>query len=469
MLIMRHAIIFFYERHLALACGLFLCFGVLFAVATPWILIPTAVLFFLIKKEYAPLMAIIFLLPLFYFSHAYWLPSHNSSAEGIFLIKSIQKGKGFSKGWIYRGDLQANGKITPCTLFADKRYAADQAYLIQGILCAKKPPFYTFKTKKEWLPVKRRFTLAEWRYSAKEKVKAYILKHIKKQRAAAFLSGMATGQLDDSVMMMQFSELGISHIMAISGLHFALITLALHFFLRLFLPAKIESVFLIALLLIYFLFIGDSPSVQRAWTAATVFLLGNLLEKRSRPLNSLGVALIATIILSPLAPCSLGFQLSFLATGGILLLYQPVDRLLRLWIPSLPLQTLLQRSFLQQHAYIARSLFRDALALTLAVHLALLPLLLHYFQTFSLNGLLYNLFFPLFAGWALLLLLISIPFPWLHPINSYFSEWLLEIADAPPLFLKSFAIDPLHPCWVALYLTVLCLFAIQRYAQETLT
>lgn len=452
---MRQSIV---SRQVALVCGLFLCFGSLFALSTPWILIPTGALFFLIKKEYVPLMTGLFLLPLLFFSHVYWLPSENTPVEGRFLIHSIEQGKGFSKGWAYRGSLHTKGKKTPCTLFSNQRYRADCVYGVKGFLNVKKHPFYTLKLKEEGQPLKNRFTLAELRFRAKEHVKKYIAAHIQTERAALFLSGMATGQLDDQVMKMQFNTLGVSHIMAISGLHFALITLALHFFLRLFLPSKVEAVFLIFLLLIYYLFIGDAPSVQRAWAAATVFLVGHLVEKRPRPLNSLGVALIATLLLNPLSSCTLGFQLSFLATGAILLLFRPVEKLLRLWLPRLPLETVLKRSFLGQHAYIACSFFREALALTLAVHVALLPLLLHMFHTFSLNGLFYNLFFPLLAGWALLLLLISLPFPFLHSVNSSFCTWLLEIAEAPPLLFTSFTLE-LHPSWVAIYLTLLGVLA----------
>lgn len=460
---MRHVIIFFWERNFALASGLFLCFGSLFALSTPWVLIPAIPLFFLIKKEHAPLMAILFFLPLLFFTQLYWLPPSKTPTEGIFLIKSIQKGTGFSTGWLYRGDLHTKGKIVPCTLFSDKRYPANQSYFIQGMLNTKNPPFYTLKTKEAWVPKGKRWQLAEWRFSAKQSVKDYIFKHISQKRAADFLTAMSTGQLEDPLIKKQFKELGISHVMAISGFHFALLTLAFHFFLRLFLPSKMESIFLIALLFCYFIFVGDSPSVQRAWAAITVFLLGELLEKRALPLNSLGVALIVTTIMNPLSPCSLGFQLSFLATGAILLLYKPIEKLLRLWIPKLSLALLLEKSLVWQHLYVARSLFREALALTLAVHVAVAPLLVYYFHSFSLNGLIYNLFFPLFAGWALLLLLISVPFPWLHAINTRFSEWLLDIADAPPLVLKTFMIESLHPGWVSLYLTMLGLIAVYLY------
>lgn len=456
---MRQTIV---NKYPALIAGLFLCFGSLFALSTPWILIPTAALFFLIKKERVPLMAALFLFPLFYVSHTYWLPRANTPISGHFYIHSIEQGKGFSNGCVYRGHVRSNGKKTPCTLFSQTRYQANTIYAIKGILKTKKPPFYTLKLKEPPQPIDNRLTLAELRFRAKERVKTYIAAHIQKEKAALFLAGLATGQLDDQVMKMQFSTLGISHIMAISGLHFALIALALHLFLRFFLPSKIEAILLISLLFLYFLFIGDSPSVQRAWVAATVFLSSHLVEKRPHPLNSLGVALIVILLFNPLWACSLGFQLSFLATGAILLLYQPTENLLRLWIPRLPLEAVLQRSFLSQQVYLIRSFFREALALTLAVHVALLPLLLHTFHTFSLNGLIYNLFFPLLAGWALLLFLISLPLPFLHPINTYFCEWLLEIANAPPVLFKSFSMESLHPSWVAIYLTVLGILALWK-------
>lgn len=83
-------------------------------------------------------------------------------------------------------------------------------------------------------------TLATLRYQAKTAVKEFIDRHFLHPRAAHFLSGMITGELEDLLLLNEFSLLGLSHLMAISGLHFSLLLLAFHFLLRLFLPYKWE-------------------------------------------------------------------------------------------------------------------------------------------------------------------------------------------------------------------------------------
>lgn len=459
----------FWDRNPALLYGLALFLGCLFTLQTPWALLP---FLFLLHKKYVWQVTLLFLLPCCMIYQIYTFPPSGSIVEGTFYPHSIRKNERFGKGWSYSGVLKTEEGRIHCFCFSKNYMPPTAHYKIRGRVRALKGTGYALKVLGPWEFQGSHFSLAGWREQAQSYVKEYIKRHIKQERAALFLTGMVTGQLKDKALQNAFGQLGLSHLMAISGLHFSLLALAFHSLLRLFLPPKIQAVFLSLLLTLYFLFIGDTPSILRAWLMAMVFLLGQIIERRSSALNAIGVALLLSLLWNPLSVATLSFQLSFLATAGILFFYYPCDQMLNHLLSKRPLKTLLNTHWVWQHCYILLSLLREALALTLAVHLTIFPLLLLAFHTFPINSLVYNLFFPFLASLALLFFLISIPLGhWAHVINGYYCDWILRITESPPILFKAFYAEHL-PAWLlALFLTALLLIALrlQEKKQPTQT
>lgn len=448
----------FWERNPALYYGLALLFGTLFVLETPWALLPLPLL---MHKKFLYKALFLFTLPLILFYNFYAVPDLQTPADGLFTIHSVQHSTRYGGGWNYQGALKMEGKRIRCCCFSKIHYSENGIYRIQGFFKSRQGSCSVLKTTAPWECVRKRYTFIPWRLRAKQFVKDYIQKHVVQERAASFLTGMVTGELEDRVMKNAFSQLGLSHLMAISGLHFSLLALAFHLLFRLFLPAKAESVCLMAVLSGYLLFIGDTPSIVRAWIAIMVFLAGRVVERRSTALNSLGVALLFSLLWNPFAATTLSFQLSFVATGGILFFFTPIDRLLSQWLPKRALKEVVAKNKLWQHGYIFQSLFREALALSLAVHLAIFPLLLAYFHTFSLNSLFYNLFFPFLASLALLFFLAGLLLGhWAHVVNGYYCDWILQIPEAPPVFFKPIYFGELPSWLLAFFLTSLLILAI---------
>ncbi|GMQ82787.1 MAG: DNA internalization-related competence protein ComEC/Rec2 [Rhodothermia bacterium] len=126
-----------------------------------------------------------------------------------------------------------------------------------------------------------------------------------------------------------FRESGLSHLLAISGLHVGIIGMSLYFMVGLWL-ARIRITFIrlkairsavTGVALIGFVLLsGGSPSVQRAVAMATVFLLSTALGKTITGWNMLGLAGCFLIGVDPSQIYAPGFQLSFSAVAGILLL-----------------------------------------------------------------------------------------------------------------------------------------------------
>jgi competence protein ComEC len=378
------------------------------------------------------------------------LPQKTFEGKGQFCIASVKLQPSlFQRSLLYCGTLKhfqtSEGQCLPnlpCKLYVPFRGhppPADCDYWIEGTLSKKENSriFHLKPTKKKsWEPIPHTFSLAKWRFSAKQMVHHYLKQHLKKSRTSSFLAALLTGDLDEWSLCFEFNRIGLQHILAISGLHFGLLAMVLGFFTRLFLSPKKNALFLIIFLSCYFFFIGNSPSVCRAWIALLFFLLGRLVGKRISALNALGMGMILELLIDPSCIQHLGFQLSFLATSAILLFYPACESLLVLLFPKRPSHLVAKMSLLNQHGYLFSALLRKSLALNLAVHLMLLPVLLYLFHTFPLLSLAYNLFFPFWVSLSLILLILSFPLPFLHPLNDCYTSYLLQLTSHPPAFLN---------------------------------
>lgn len=120
---------------------------------------------------------------------------------------------------------------------------------------------------------------------------------------------------------------GLSHLLAVSGLHVGLILGGLWWLLG-GLSNRLTAVCGASVLLLYGCLVGPRPSLLRAAVMALLVILAVAIERPPQALNSLCAALILILSFNPGAAFDLGFQLSFLATAGILLL---TPRLLERW------------------------------------------------------------------------------------------------------------------------------------------
>lgn len=123
----------------------------------------------------------------------------------------------------------------------------------------------------------------------------------------------------------QYSNAGVAHILAISGLHIGLLYLVL-FWLALPLQRISYSrtpVYLICLigLWIYAWFTGMSPSATRSVSMLSFFILAKLWERPAPSLHILGSSYIVLLLLKPEWLFHIGFQMSYTAVFFILWLY----------------------------------------------------------------------------------------------------------------------------------------------------
>lgn len=115
---------------------------------------------------------------------------------------------------------------------------------------------------------------------------------------------------------------GISHIIAVSGMHVSILMTAL--FLVFGRSGRRSGLIGIPLLIFFTFLTGASPSVVRASVMLILMLLAPVFRRENDVPTNLGTAALIILLRNPWAISSASFQLSFLAMAGLLLFTEPL-------------------------------------------------------------------------------------------------------------------------------------------------
>ncbi|MDR0410253.1 MAG: ComEC/Rec2 family competence protein [Spirochaetaceae bacterium] len=138
----------------------------------------------------------------------------------------------------------------------------------------------------------------------------------------------------DSELSKQYGNAGCSYILALSGMHLAIVSSIIAFFLKKPLGLKAAAIVGIFFILLYVFLVGAQPSLTRA---AIMYILGATAIVCALPVNPallLGYSFMIQILAQPASGDSISFILSYLALAGILSLGQGTARLLRGYVPE---------------------------------------------------------------------------------------------------------------------------------------
>ncbi len=136
------------------------------------------------------------------------------------------------------------------------------------------------------------------------------------------LKGILFGDTNDinSETNKAFKASGISHLLAVSGMHTSLycgIIIALLSSLRV--NEKIRNCICLIFLFFFSIISGLAPSVLRAAIMMAVVLLAPIFKREADSINSLGISVVVLLLFNPYILLNAGFQLSVSATLGVLL------------------------------------------------------------------------------------------------------------------------------------------------------
>lgn len=171
-------------------------------------------------------------------------------------------------------------------------------------------------------------------YKKMYEFRTYILQTIRKcvkgEMESSIAEALLIGYRDDldRDLVQAYSNTGVVHIIAVSGMHLGLIYGLLMFLLKGLNRSKrlkvIKAILIITLLWLFSLLTGASASVLRAVLMFTCIAGGDLLGKKGNIYNSMAFSAVVLLFFNPFLLWDVGFQLSYAAVLSIVLFMKPI-------------------------------------------------------------------------------------------------------------------------------------------------
>jgi competence protein ComEC len=197
-------------------------------------------------------------------------------------------------------------------------------------------------------------------------------------REAELARGFVLGRDEriDPQTVDDFRRAGLSHLLAVSGENVTLLALlAMPLLAALGIGLRERLLWVLGLIVVYVPLTGAGPSIQRAGVMGAMGVLATLAGRRASRLYALAVAAVLTLAIDPRVAGDVGWQLSFAAVLGILLLAAPLRAAIAARIGA--------RSW--------RGALAEGAAVTISATLATAPLIAYDFGTVSTATLAANL------------------------------------------------------------------------------
>ena len=179
--------------------------------------------------------------------------------------------------------------------------------------------------------------LQQFLNESRAKVLSILRKNIKGEKELGLAEALLIGYKDDldKTLVQSYSNTGVVHVIAISGLHLGLIYWLL---ILLFKPLQkrklnpiaigwLRPIFILTGLWLFSLLAGAQPSVLRSAVMFTCIVLGDSFSRKSSIYNTLALSALLLLCINPYWLWDVGFQLSYTAVLSIVIFMQPIYNL----------------------------------------------------------------------------------------------------------------------------------------------
>ena len=277
------------------------------------------------------------------------------------------------------------------------------------------------------------------------------LNHSINEPNASFLNGVILGSRSSIPLDLRedFKKTGTSHIFAISGWNITIIGQIIGGFFLLFFRRPVAFWFTIGAIAIFVLLTGASASVVRAAVMGVLILLAYKEGRFYNATNAIVFAGALMILINPkILRFDVGFQLSFLATLGLLYISPIIE------------------GFFKKLSSLFK--FKENLIATLSATIAILPLAVFYFHQFSVVSVPTNILVLPAVPWAMLFGFLSGTLGLLfNPLGQAVGwiAWLFSLyaLGVIKLFAKlPFAIFEIHWHWIVILIYYFILVFVLR-------
>ena len=263
-------------------------------------------------------------------------------------------------------------------------------------------------------------------------------KIVKRACVSKYLCLFITGDktLLESSVYDSFKDLGIAHLIAISGMHISIFVSILRFILK-YVKQSIENIIIILFLLFYAFIVGFTPSVMRV---VICFILDLINKKHNININKIKILMLSSfllIILNPFIIYNLGFIYSYLTSMGIIL----------------------------SHKFHSKKYWKNIIIITFFATLFTLPVNINLNYEINLLSLLTNfMMVPLISFFIYPFSILTFLFHFLLPIFNFVTnimEKLIIITSKVSFF--TIIIPKINPIFTIIYYFLIILFIYYGY------
>lgn len=223
-----------------------------------------------------------------------------------------------------------------------------------------------------------------------------------------------------------YSENGIAHIMAISGVHVAIIGMTLYGFLRkLKIGRLISGTFSIAIIILYGIMTGMSSSTERAVIMLILSIAAEYFGRKTDAPTSMGFAMIIMVLGNPYVILDAGFQLSFAAITGVTVVAPQLRKLLRMFKRFIKEADEKKKQKHKKIMSLRKMIIKliDALVVGIASFITTTPVIIYYYYQFPPYSILINLIViplvSLIVGGSILVVLTGLFFTGAAVVMTY--------------------------------------------------
>ena len=170
-------------------------------------------------------------------------------------------------------------------------------------------------------------------FTWRKKVLNTLSTYIKGAKEKALAEALLIGYKDelDKDLVQAYSNTGVVHIIAVSGMHLGIIYLLLSKLVQPFRKKRsarwISAIAILVILWTFSLLAGAGPSVIRSAVMFSLMIIGDAFTKRTAVYNNLAASAFLLLCWNPFWLWDAGFQLSYAAVLSIVLFFKPVYNL----------------------------------------------------------------------------------------------------------------------------------------------
>ncbi|MFX3624461.1 MAG: DNA internalization-related competence protein ComEC/Rec2 [Ectobacillus sp.] len=284
---------------------------------------------------------------------------------------------------------------------------------------------------------KKQPSFFDWLLSLRQSSIQYVQKNFPSE-TVGFMNALIYGDRQDlsGEVEEQYQQLGVIHLLAISGSHISLlVAICYYVLLRLGFTRQTATAFLLIIVPLYMFLAGASPSVVRASIMALCILWYFFVSVPISGFDALSITAILMLIWNPYSLYDIGFEFSFVSTAALVLSARTIIAQDKGWL-------------------------RSAVNVAVLSQLASLPITVHYFGQFSPYSLILNLIYVPYLSFlifplCLASLILSFVFPPFATLISALLAFLIHISNELLLWCEQLPFRQLTFGQPPLWLTVL--------------